>query len=208
MTAPRRSVGFTLVEVTMMSVVLVVIGTAVAQSYLAFSMSVDTINALGPLQMQLSLAADTLSRDIQQSSEEEPSCVPPVCTTTFVRDFDSAGDGVATFILMMPTSTATGPILNPTTTFDRIVYTYTFDVTTGTGVLRRRIFANDAAGSRFATAASEPDQDLVVARYLQRFTFDRALYPTIRFTLEGRKLEHGRTYTKSITVRGKLRNGF
>ncbi len=192
--------GFSLVEVSLMSLVLVTLGMAIMQCYLAFWSTFDSINANGVLQADLAAANETLSQDIQASVWAPTSCDTP--NGTIVGDSNSLVDGRATLILMLPSINAQGRVIDPAQVFDYVIYTYD---SAQSAQLRRLIYANPLSSRE---TPSEPDQTLVTANYIQQFQYDdpNVTYPRITFYLYGRKTEHGRSFTKTVITQGRFRN--
>ena len=190
--------GFSLVELS----VVVLAGSALSLAVFALcsvaSRTMDMVNGHGTLQMRLALGLDTFSRDVRLATSL------PNTWGAFTQDLDSAGDGLATLILQVPSINGTGQVIPGA--FD--YFMYTFAATAGT--LVRTIDANDAAASSRATGA-EPDQTLVVARDLTSVAFavttnPLPARPDVTITVNGARTEGQRSFSLQLVLRSALRN--
>ncbi len=178
--------GFTLAELLMVTLISFgAAGTLLVVS-IATSNTVSSIRGQGLLQMELSLAMDSIAKDVRR-------------TTTL----PTLGDGGITLLLQLPTVNANNLVVS--NAFD----TVTYHLDTSTSTLQRILDANDAQGSRQATA-SEPDEIHVVANDITNVTFaivnTPPASPVINVTLTGSRTERGFPYTLTITGSTVLRN--
>jgi len=181
----RRRDGLTLVEGFLTTIISVIV-ISILYELTATSRDVSaTLSAQGVLQMELSRAVDSLSRDLRLAIRA------PAAHNAYTRS-------ATTVILEVPSVNAAGRVIDIANHVDYFVYS--FDA--ASGVLQRIVDAKDGVSSR-------TDETRVIARYLSGVTFPfppPAQEQDVTFTLTGSRVEKGRTHTETLTGRGRFRN--
>lgn len=175
----RDRAGYTLVEGLLTSLIAVIVMSVVYELHATSWDVMTTINANSILQIELSRAMDYLGRDA------ELAVATPTTYGAYTRP--------PSLIFTVPSVDATGHVIDISTTFDYIIYTYNADA----GTLTRVVDASPGS--------SRINETPVIAHYVNGFTFIVGARD-VTFTVSGSRTEHGRSFPASLSGQGRFRN--
>lgn len=192
--------GITLIELTVASLVGVILTGVFLELLQTSLMTLSTVNTQGDLRTQLVQAVNAVSRDVSEARGRLASC----CSGEFAeRRFPFVTSG-ETVILEVPSIDADSNIINAQTTFDAIIYDINMDPAQPNPGKLKRIVRPNVSSSRPATTVTVAND----IAFLQHTWLPTATNPTqLRLTLAAKREGGGRPFqTKDLTTEIALRN--
>lgn len=185
----RAHGGFTIFEVTAVSIVAATLIGACLELSLSASQTMSLLNAQGVLQLQLTQAVRSFNHDAHLATESAAPCPG----TAFAQDLTSVDDGRATLILRVPSLDATGQPISGS--LDCLIYD--FDLAgQPTAPLRRTVdAANPGVGRANGTR--------IIANDLDETIFNNNGNPAlpsgmVKMRVRGLRTERGRPYNNVV----------
>ena len=192
--------GMTIIELSLSTVLVVLLSGSIFVLLSGISSGFNTVNAQATNQMNLNQSLQQLASDVRQSVDA------PALFSSYTQDALGGGaDGAATWILRLPSIDENGNVLNATTLFDHIVYTYD----PATRQLSRVIASANATSAR-----NDENPNRVIANDVTAISFSApsglpapaALDQILDITLTRTRTEQRVAYPASLTTRAVYRN--